>query len=166
MKTRKVVLFCLLLAGCLGIQACTGQLVKNYGRITPSAEVYRAFAHHQVNADFRYYISGSALYPNALIGVHRDYRLDPKTLWREVEMTPAKMREIVEYMDAKALTYREFQKGFEMLDPNGRPIGVWYSILRARTFLRMQEDGTVRIDTPDLETYDRKAGSLMMDSER
>ncbi len=42
-----------------------------------------------------------------------------------------------------------------MSDNNGRPIGVWYSLLRARTFLRMQENGTVRIDTPDLETYEK-----------
>ena len=68
-------------------------------------------------------------------------------------MTPEKMKEIVEGMNTKALTHREYQKGFELLDNNGRPIGVWYSLMRARTFVRMQEDGTVRIDTPDL-TYD------------
>ncbi len=42
-----------------------------------------------------------------------------------------------------------------MSDDKGRPIGVWYSILTARTFLRMQENGTVRIDTPELDTYEK-----------
>jgi len=166
MKTRRSILFYLVLTVCMSTLACTGQLFKNYGRINPNDEVTQAFASYQVNKDFRYYVTGSNLYPNALMGLHREFRLDPETLWKEVAMTPEKMKEIVEYMNTKALIYREFQKGFEMLDNNGRPIGVWYSLLRARTFLRMQEDGTVRIDTPDLETYEKQAGSLWMDSER
>jgi hypothetical protein len=89
------------------------------------------------------------------MGLHRDYRLDPETLWKEVAMTPARMKEIVEDMKTKAAEYRLFQYGFEMSDDKGRPIGVWYSILSARTFLRMQEDGTVRIDTPELDTYEK-----------
>ncbi len=72
----------------------------------PSKEMTRAFESYQVNADFRYYISGSDLYPNALMGLHRDYRLDPETLWKEVTMTPTKMKEIVENMKTKADEYR------------------------------------------------------------
>ena len=79
-------------------------------------------------------------------------------------MTPEKMREIVGYMNSRALSHR--QTGFELLDNNDRPIGVWYSSLEVRTFLRIQEDGTVRIDTPALDTHEGKAGSLMRDSIR
>ena len=145
----------LLLAVFLSTVACTGQLFRNYGRINPSNETTRAFESYQVNAEFRYYISGSDLYPNALMGLHRDYRLDPETLWKEVTMTPTRMKEIVEYMKAKAAEYRLLQYGFEMSDDKGRPIGVWYSILTARTFLRMKENGMVRIDTPELDTYEK-----------
>ena len=155
MNLTRNVRFYLLLAVCLSTMACTGTLFRNYGRINPSNETTRAFESYQVNAEFRYYISGSDLYPNALMGLHRDYRLDPETLWKEVTMTPAKMKEIVEYMKTKAAEYRLFQYGFEMSDDKGRPIGVWYSILTARTFLRMQENGTVRIDTPELDTYEK-----------
>lgn len=166
MRTQKKLFLCLMLALCLGTAACTGQLFRNYGRIIPADGATRAFASHQVNSDYRYYISGSDLHPNALIGLDRRYRLDPQALWREVEMTPAKMMDIVHYMNAMAATQRDFPKGFEMQDDSGRPIGLWYSLPRARTFLRMQEDGTVRIGTPDLDTYEKKAGSLIMDSER
>ncbi|MBA4423346.1 MAG: hypothetical protein C0390_09670 [Syntrophus sp. (in: bacteria)] len=155
MNVKRSVRFYLLLAACLSAMACTGQLFKNYGRINPTSETTRAFESYHVNADFRYYISGSDLYPNALMGLHRDYRLDPETLWKEVAMTPARMKEIVEDMKTKAAEYRLFQYGFEMSDDKGRPIGVWYSILSARTFLRMQENGTVRIDTPELDTYEK-----------
>ena len=155
MNSKRNVRFYLLLAVCLSTMACTGTLFKNYGRINPNSETTRAFESYQVNAEFRYYISGSNLYPNALMGLHRDYRLDPETLWKEVTMTPARMKEIVENMKTKADEYRQFQYGFEMSDDKGRPIGVWYSILTARTFLRMQENGTVRIDTPELDTYEK-----------
>jgi hypothetical protein len=155
MNSKRNIRFYLLLAVCLSAVACTGTFFKNYGRINPSSATTLAFENYQVNADFRYYVSGSDLYPNALMGLHRDYRLDPETLWKEVTMTQARMKEIVEHMITKAAEFRRYQYGFEMSDDKGRPIGVWYSILTARTFLRMQENGTVRIDTPELDTYEK-----------
>ncbi len=145
----------LFLALCLVLTACTGQLFRNYGRIDPNGKVTDAFERYEVNPDFRYYVSGADLNPNALMGLHRGYRLDPETLWREVEMTPERMKGIVEGMRTMASEFFQFQYGFEIKDNGGRPIGVWYSILEARTFVRMNEDGTVRIDTPDLETYEK-----------
>ncbi len=112
-----------------------------------------------LHLDLCYYISGSDLYPNALIGLHRNYRLDRKTLWREVDMTPAKLLEIVGLMKAKALEHGQFPHGFDLLDTEGNKIGIWYSIMKARTFLRFEEDGTVMILTPKLETYDELDGS-------
>jgi hypothetical protein len=129
-----------------------------YGQINPSTEATRIFESYQVNPDFRYYISGSDVYPNALIGLHKDYPLDPRTLWKEVEMTPQKMKSIVEYMKTKAFEYFQYQHGFDILDDKGKPIGIWYSILTARTFVRTNPDGTVRIDTPDLDTYEKHRG--------
>jgi len=165
METRGRARFCLLMALCLGLVACAG-MTRNYGRFNPSDEVAKAFATYQVNKDFRYYVTGPDLNPNALLGLHRSRQLDPGALWLEVQMTPEKMRGYVEGMENKARSMREFQKGFELLDDAGQPIGVWYSLLRAQTFIHIQEDGTVRIDTPVLETYDRRPGSLLIDSDR
>jgi len=162
METKRCVRVCLLLAVCLSILACAG-MFRDYGRFNPSEEVFQAFATHQINKDFRYYISGPDLYPNAIMGLHRSYQLDPRTLWREVQMTPKKMKEIVEYMNIRTALINR-QTGFELLDNNDRPIGVWYSRIEVQTFLRIQEDGTVRIDTPNLKPHEGKAGSLMMDA--
>jgi len=139
----------------LAAAACAGPLFRNYGRIVPSNEITAAFESRRVDPGLRYYISGSDLYPNALMGLRRDCRLEPETLWKEVEMTPALMKEIVWFMQAKAAEHRQFQFGFEISDNEGRPLGVWYSILSARTFVKVNEDGTVRIDTPPLETYEK-----------
>ena len=165
MKTRRSVRGILLMALCLAVLACAG-MFANYGRFNPSDEVSRAFATFQINNDYRYYITGPDLNPNALMGLQKSVRLDPETTWREVQMTPEKLKEFVQGMDAKASMMREFQKGFEIHDNTGRTIGVWYSLIRARTFVAVQPDGSVRIDTPDLDMYERKPGSLMMDSER
>jgi len=165
MKTGRSVRLCLLLAVCLSTLACAG-MFANYGRFNPSDAVTQAFATYQVNKDFRYYISGPDLNPNALMGLHRSYHIDPGSLWREVEMTSEKMKETVQGMNTKVYSQHDFQKGFEILDNNGRPIGVWYSIMRARTFVSMKEDGTVRIDTPDLDIYEKKTGSILRDTEK
>jgi hypothetical protein len=150
--------FYLFIAMCLNTVACTG-LFKNYGQINPKAEITKSFESHDVNPNYRYYTTGPDLYPNAVMGLQRDYTLDPRTTWKEVMMTPEKMKEFVMYMYQKAwVDHRQALQGFEIMDNNGKSIGVWYSILRARTFVRMQEEGTINIPTPNLEIYNYNWG--------
>ncbi len=164
MNVKRIGRLCLVLMLCLSATACAS-LFRNYGTIYIKGEVTQAFEAYRVNSEYRYYVSGGLMYPNALMGLHRDYRLDPRTLWKEVPgMTTARMKEIVDDMKTKATQHHMFQYGFEMSDNKGRPIGVWYSVLWARTFLRMNEDGTVRIDTPDLDVYQRSQGDSGADS--
>ena len=166
MKSLRIVRVILVAALSLASIACAGQLFRNYGQITPDEAITKAIESYTINPDFRYYITGSDIYPNAFMGLHRDYHLDPAALWKPVDMTPEKMKEIVQGMNTKVYSQHEAQKGFEILDNNGRPIGVWYSIMRARTFVSMKEDGTVRIDTPDLDIYEKKTGSILRDTEK
>ncbi len=142
---------------CLGTVACAA-LFGHYGRFIPSEEVAKELEGYQVNPDYRYYISGPDMNPNALMGLDRKYHLDPATLWREVDMSPPRMQEIVEGMKTKASELETVLSGFTLTDYNGRTIGVWYSLMKARTFLRMNDDGTVRIDTPPLDTYESSGG--------
>jgi hypothetical protein len=155
MRLRKILVLSVLLFLCMNVIACSGSLFRNYGRILPSTEADRDLEGGVFHPELRYYTSGSDLYPNALIGLHRDYRLDPETLWKEVAMTPGKLREIVGFMKVKAFNYRHFLHGFDLLDTGGKKIGFWYSIMTARTYLRFQEDGTVMIQTPELEIYEK-----------
>jgi hypothetical protein len=155
MRLRRILVLSMLLLMGLNIIACSGSLFRNYGRILPSEEVDRDLEGNVVHPEIRYYISGSDLYPNALMGLHRDYRIDRETLWKEVAMNPVKLREIVGFMKAKAYEFRQFPRGFDLIDTGGKKIGLWYSIFTARTFLRFEEDGTVMILTPELDTFDR-----------
>jgi hypothetical protein len=147
--------FSLLLVACLSTMGCTGQLFRDFGRININGETTQAFESYSVNPDYRYYISGPETYPNAIIGIHRDRRIDPDSLWKEVEMTPKVMRTLVDNMKQKTSTRLHFLYGFDLLDPKGQQIGVWYSIQTARTCLQIKKDGSVRVDTPDLDTYEQ-----------
>ncbi|MDO9230209.1 MAG: hypothetical protein Q7U03_11655 [Syntrophales bacterium] len=155
MRFLKNVRLCVLLLLCLGVLSCSGSLFRNYGQILPGGEVTRDLERGVFHPELRYYTSGSDLYPNALIGLHRDYRLDPETLWKEVAMTPEKLRGIVGFMMTKASEFSQFPHEFELFDTGGKKIGFWYSILTARTYLRFEEDGTVMIQTPELDTYEK-----------
>ncbi len=118
-------------------------------------EVTRTFETYQISSEYDYYISGSDVYPNAIIGLDKAYTLETD-LWKKVEMTPKKLRELVTDMKDKATTvnYGMPLYGFVMLDDKGKQIGVWYSILGAKTFLRMKDNRTVIIYTPDIDTYE------------
>jgi hypothetical protein len=70
-------------------------------------------------------------------------------------MTSKKLKELVQYMHDKAtsVSLGMALHGFAMLDDKGKQIGVWYSILEAKTSLKMKGDRTVIIITPDIDTY-------------
>ena len=151
MRLKRSSRFYLILALGLCTSACSPSVFSNYGRITPDRGVTKAIEGYEVNPEMRYYITGSDLKPAALMGLLKAYRLDPATTWREVDISPVKMQEIVDNMSDRHLVRKASLQGFVMSDNSGRPVGVWYSTLEAQTFLRMNEDGTVRIDTPNGE---------------
>lgn len=139
-----VILFVVfLLAGCLG---------GRYGNIFPDGQVSKDFEAFKIDPGMNYYYSGPDLYPNALIGLKKEYVLD-SDLWKPIKPTPESFRDMILHMQEKAREYREFQFGFTMYDDKGKPIGVWYSILKARTFTQMGEGNKVRVYTPDLMIY-------------
>jgi hypothetical protein len=133
---------------------CNGSLFKNYGRITPDGNVTNAFEKYQVNPNYNYYISGSDVYPIAIIGLDKALTLEPD-LWKKVDMTPAKLRELVLDMKLKvsSLSWKLFLNGFAMFDDKGNQIGIWYSILGVKTSLSMKDEHTVIIITPAIGTY-------------
>jgi hypothetical protein len=133
---------------------CTKSLYKNYGRITSDINATKAFETYQVNPNYNYYISGSDVYPRAIIGLDKAYKLEPD-LWKQIEITPQKLREIVTDMKdmVRSLRIMLHLHGFAMFDDKSKQIGIWYSLFEAVTTLKMKDDRTVIIITPDINTY-------------
>lgn len=125
-----------------------------YGAISPDRSVTRSFETFQINPDYHYYYSGSDVYPNALIGLDKQYALEPD-LWKKIEPAQKDFRDLISQMQTKALGIGQSQFGFAILDDKGRRIGVWYSLLRASTSVKMLDDRTVLVYQPALNTYDR-----------
>lgn len=156
--------FCLVLLGfaCMAANSESAELFKNYGAIRPGAEATAVFEKGQAPSNYRYYVSGSDLYPNALIAVDRAYVLD-SDLWKERRLTSAEMKVLVSDMQSKALEVGETLHGFDILGPGGEKIGLWYSILRARTYVKMEGENRVVIGTPPIDLWEQseEGGQLL-----
>lgn len=136
------------------LTACTG---GNYGEIRLSSEVNRLFESHQVLENHNYYYSGSNAIPNAIIGIHKDYTLRSE-LWKPVELTSDHLRQWINLMtDYKAYSFRT--DGANILDPEGKIIGIWYSRYD-ETVVKILEDHQVIVYPPIVGPVDIKKGSL------
>ena len=133
--------------------ACMTSL-NNYGQIAPDRNVTNVFKTYQINPNYNYYISGSDTHPNAIMGLDKAYKLEPD-LWKPVDMTPQKLRELVidteNYL--RSMDIRLVLQGYTISDDQGKQIGIWYSILAATKSVMMKDDRTVIIITPDIDTY-------------
>jgi hypothetical protein len=125
---------------------CAG---AHYGSIVPNAAATKAFEAFQTDPDMNYYYSGPEANPNALIGLKKSYALN-SDLWKPIDPQPKVIKELITGMQNIAFVHGESQHGFIIRDNKGNTIGVWYSILRARTFIKMGEGNQVEILTPDL----------------
>lgn len=128
-----------------------------YGNIIIDSPTTRDFDTFKIDQGMNYYYSGPDLYPNALIGLKRQYSLGPD-LWKPIKPTPESFRDIILHMQEKAREYGQLQHGFLMQDDHGKPVGIWYSILKAKTFVKMGEGNKVIVFTPDLMIYEETPG--------
>ncbi len=138
----------------LVLQGCASLHNSDYGRFSPDSKVTQAFELYQVNPGMNYYFSGSDVHPNALLGLDNHYVLE-STLWKPVDRTPSRMKELVTGMKSRASMIGQGLFGFTLLDPQGKPVGIWYSILSASRVFKMKENNVVVVYTPDLDTYEK-----------
>jgi hypothetical protein len=150
-----LMMFAALTFACVG---CAGLMAGKYGAMVPDSGAAAAFESFQLSAGLHYYVSGSDEYPNAMLGLNREYVLD-SSLWKRIDPTPARFRDLVLQMQTRAgqIGYRQY--GCAVLDDQGSQIGIWYSILPARTPVVMKGDRHVEVYTPDIDTYLRYENS-------
>jgi hypothetical protein len=132
---------------------CMSCVDANYGSIIPDSNVTKGFESFQMDPDMNYYFSGSDVYPNAIMGLEKSYVLD-SDLWKPIEAKPKVFKELITGMQTIALNHGMVQHGFIIKDNRGQSIGVWYSILKAKTFVKMEKDNKVSVPTPDMMTYE------------
>ena len=125
------------------VAGCSG----NYGRLNVNPEVKKQFENYQVSDDYRYYFSGSSVNPRVVIGIHKDYQLITN-LWQPVDLSPHQLKFWVDPFSLNANI--DHSNGSDILTPDGKKIGVWYSFRDWRDWALVEIVGTdkVRIGMP------------------
>jgi hypothetical protein len=126
---------------------CLGGCAGNYGRLQPSSDVTTLFKSHQILPDHKYYFTGPDGWPDAIIAVKSDFEL-VSNQWTAFAPSPQRLRGLMDYAQTHyGTSARYFPYGYAILSPDGRKVGVWYSIWDWTT-IEMRADNEVMIYPP------------------
>jgi hypothetical protein len=123
-----------------------------YGELRPSREATDAFETFRIDPGKEYYLSGSDVYPNAIIGIDKSRTLETD-LWKKRDLTAEGMRELVGNMRSRAMEHIAFLQGFDILDDRGAKIGEWFSLPGMSIVIQMKGEDRVSISTPPIDVY-------------
>lgn len=149
---------CFVVTSCAAIDYL---LSGKWGKIVPDEAAKKSFEAYFIEPDCNYYISGSDVYPTAILVLSKAYILE-SNLWKKINATPKKLRELVLDMQSKAIDLGQKQFGFTVFDDKGKQIGIWYSLLSAATSVEMKGENRVTIYTPDNDIYDKDERKKMI----
>ncbi len=130
----------IVLAGC----------AQNYGRLQRNEEVDKIFKTYQVLPDHKYYYSGPEGRPDAIMGIHKDYTLET-TQWVQFNISGNTLKKGVDSINFhNSNRVRNYPYGFIIFDPDGRQVGVWYSIWDWTTVI-LEQDNLITVFPPAVE---------------
>jgi hypothetical protein len=105
------------------VSACT---MANIGSLQTSAEVTRQFENLEVDLNYRYWYLNLENSPYAVIGLEREYGFSGGPLWSAVEPGSSTYKKVVGLVESFPVP-GSFTTGYNIVDHQGRVIGVWYS---------------------------------------
>jgi len=123
-----------------------------YGKIRPSRDSSADYENFRVNPNRHYYISGSDVYPSAIMGIDKDWTLE-SDLWKFRDLDSLGLKELVQNMQSKGMESSSMLHGFTIHDQRGRIIGDWFSLPGLQVVVKTTGEHRVRIDTPPLDPY-------------
>jgi len=123
----------------------------NYGKLDRDRDLDNMFLNYEVLPDHRYYTSGGYDAPDAILAIHRDYELDNSgNLWVTIpNVDYAQMRKWIDTIAPEENYRADGYFAAYILDPNGKRVGVWYSI-QSTTTVKFLEGNKILVYTPDL----------------
>ena len=122
---------------------------RNYGKFTMDDQVSQAFRSGAVQPEYNYYYAGRDTMPYAIIGIDQSYTV-PSRYWIPFEPEPAQLMK----MSQSIYRYYHFQPyGSNILDPDGKVIGVWYSNIFSRSVNEDKGNRTVKVLFQNPENY-------------
>ena len=125
----------------IGVVLMAAACTKDYGRFTKSAQVDLAFRKGDHQPGYQYFYAGRDTMPYAIIGIDRSYTV-PSRYWIAFDPEPERLRKMAGNMYGKN-SYNP--AGFQILDPDGKVIGVWYSSVNQYSVSVDQQRRTVEV---------------------
>ena len=119
-----------------------------YGKLKRDPDVNRTFETYKILPDHKYYTSGQANIPYAIIGIQNTFELRPG-LWQEIKLTKPLLRSWVSQMDN---IYGYPPYGSAILDNNGKQIGIWYSSKQWTTVI-IEEKNEIAVLAPEIPGF-------------
>jgi hypothetical protein len=116
----------------------------NYGSLQTSSAVTELFESGRILPDHRYYYSGFAQIPDAIVAIDQRYTLRSR-VWNYFDPTPDTLRNWVFRMTQVQSAPTQ---GSVILAPDGSRVGVWYSSLQ-QTSVRIAGQNEVVIAPPE-----------------
>ena len=134
--------FILLTAIFLG--GCSAHMA-NYGRNQFSNEAREKFESFQVLPDANYFFIGSNVSPDAIIAVDKNYTVTSSGIWSKVEPGSKELKYMIQTLQRRVF---DSPKGYNLLDPKGNQIGLYYSRWDPWP-VRMEGENKVWVYPPD-----------------
>jgi len=147
-----VIISLFVLAGC-----ATG---GNLGKTERNRDLDNMFLNYRVLPYHKYFTTGGYDAPTAILAIHSDYDLDNSgNLWVPIpNVDPAQIKKWVDTI-APEQNYRGTNSYFAayILDPNGKRVGVWYSIDPNAT-VKFLGENKILVNTPSSRPGHREMG--------
>ena len=128
------------------LAGCTASASR--GSLQRDRDLDNQFLRYEVVPDHRYYSSGGYDKPNAILGIHNDYEL-VSNLWQPVPISSAQLEKWIRTIAPEDYRGRVGYFAAYILDPDGKRVGIWYSI-QSTTTINFLEGNRIEVDTPNL----------------
>jgi hypothetical protein len=119
-----------------------------YGSLRPSLGTTNACLSFQVNPGMKYYLSGSDVYPNAIIGIERAWILE-SDLWKPLAIDSKTFKGLIENMKAVGLGSGVIPYGYEIFDDREGKIGDWFSLPGQNITVWLRGENRFELSTPE-----------------
>jgi hypothetical protein len=103
----------------------------NFAKVVRNRDLDNSFRNYEVMQDYNYYTTGGYDRPNAILLVHKDYKLEnPGNLWVTIPSVGYNQkRKWISVISSEQDSNRSgYYYASYILDQNGKKVGVWYSI--------------------------------------
>lgn len=118
-KNRLIIIGSLIIATTI-FSGCNG----TFGGLRRSSEITGMFLQQKMLPGYNYYYDGRAAIPYAVVGIRDDYVMNSK-FWTPIEKDTGQFERLLSFLYGSDV---RSPRGAEILDPEGNPMGIWFSV--------------------------------------